>query len=42
MNYIEFVIYAENSAQLELIEGVLIAEGIEDSVISDPEDIQEL
>ena len=42
MNYIEFVIYAENSAQLELIEGVLIAEGIEDSVISDPEDIHEL
>lgn len=42
MKYIEFIIYADNSAQLELIEAILMSEGIEDSVVSDPRDIHDL
>lgn len=42
MKYIEFTVYADNSAQLELIEAILMSEGIEDSVVSDPRDIHDL
>lgn len=42
MKYIEFTVYADNSAQLELIEAILMSEGIEDSVVSDPHDIHDL
>lgn len=42
MKYIEFVIYADSSEELELIEAVLMSSGIEDSVVSDPKDIHEL
>lgn len=36
MKYIEFTVYADNSAQLELIEAILMSEGIEDSVDKRP------
>lgn len=42
MKYIEFTVYCDNSAQLELIEAILMSEGIEDSVVSDPRDIHDL
>ncbi len=42
MKYIEFVITARNTEELEMIEGILLSFGITDSVINDPRDVAQL
>ena len=42
MKYIEFVIIARNTEELEMIEGILLSFGITDSVINDPRDVAQL
>lgn len=42
MKYIEFTVLVEDSAQLEMIEAILLMMGITDSVVNDPQDIREL
>lgn len=42
MNYTEWIIYTEKPEELEMVETILISNGIYDSVVNDPRDVRDL